>query len=222
MGGGPWRLRSIPDPAQEAEGSFAQGWAAEKGRADDREHHYHLDDGDNLSEHGMQNPDADGSRQRGDAGAQRPPGRAFLCGRRRRTCLAAGATGIRLTHRMNVGDEDGLVDVPVGDREIVARHARAPLRGSAPVPNSGRLRRGIPQNRSLAGSIRLLALREGPSHTFTQRGCAFFNFAGRCYRTRLPLLGSPRRRLGREDALTPEAPQMLGEPRDASSSVSRK
>jgi hypothetical protein len=177
MGSGFRRLRSIPDPAQQAEGSFAQGGAPEESRAKDCERHYHLDDGDNLAEHGMQNPDADGSRQRGDPGAHRPPGRAFSSGRRQGPCLAAGATGIRLTNGMDVGDEDGLVDVPVGDREIVARHARAPLRGSAPVPNSGRLRRGIPQSRSFAGFIRLLALREGPSHTFTQLGCAFFNFA---------------------------------------------
>jgi hypothetical protein len=86
------RLRSIPDPAQEAEGSFAQGWAREEGRANDREHHYYLDDGDNHAEHEMQNPDADGSRQRGDPGAHRPPRCAFLSGGRQRTCLAAGAS----------------------------------------------------------------------------------------------------------------------------------
>jgi hypothetical protein len=46
---------------------------------------------------------------------------------------------------MDVSDKDGFIDVPVGDRETVARHARAPLRGSTPVPNSGRLRQGFPR-----------------------------------------------------------------------------
>jgi hypothetical protein len=50
---GPWRLRPVPDPAQKAEGTLAQVWAAEHGGADHGEHDR---DGDDLAEHGMKHP----------------------------------------------------------------------------------------------------------------------------------------------------------------------
>ena len=175
MGGVFRRLRPVPEPAQEAECALAQDQVPEQGGSDDGEHHHYLYDGESLAENGMKHSDADRNTERSDAGAHRPPRRAFSECRWQRTSLAAGAVGIRLSDRMDVGDKNGLVDVPVGDRETVARHARAPLRGSAPVPNSGRLRRGFPRVGSM--EIRRLAFREEPSHTFTQHGCAFIDFA---------------------------------------------
>jgi len=144
MRGGSRWLRAVSEPAQKPEGALTQGQVPEQGCADDDECYHYLDDGESLAENGVNHPDADWKSERGDASGNWPPRLAFLGGGRQ------------------------------GRRETVARHARAPLQGSVPVPSSGRLRRGIPQSRSFAGSIRLLASREGPSHTFTQHGCAFF------------------------------------------------
>jgi hypothetical protein len=126
------RLRAIAEPAKEAKRALAQGFAAEQRSHDDRENHYDLDEGDDFTEHGMEYPDADWGSQRGNGSAHRPP---------RDPCTIWSADGP--DRRLDARERVGLLDTPVTtDREIVAGHARAPLRGSIPVPNSGRLRRG--------------------------------------------------------------------------------
>jgi len=65
---GPWRLRPIPDPAQKAEGALAQGQAPEQNRADDGQDHHHLDNGDDLTDHGVEHPDAGRGSECGDPG----------------------------------------------------------------------------------------------------------------------------------------------------------
>ena len=76
---------------------------------------------------------------------------------------------------------------------------------------------GDPSSRP--SQTQLLASREEPSHTFTQHGCAFLTSRRRWYWTRLPLLGTPRRRFWVEDTLAPEGLQMSGRRATASSSV---
>ena len=68
LGAGLRWLRPISAPAQEAEGALAQGWAPEKSRTDDGQDHHHLDDGDGLTEHGVEHPDAGGGSECGDPG----------------------------------------------------------------------------------------------------------------------------------------------------------
>ena len=127
MRSGSWRLRPVSEPAQKPEGALAQGRVPEESCTDNDERYHYLNDGESHAENRMNHSDADWESECGDASGDWPPRITFLSGRRQ------------------------------GCRENVARHARAPLRGSVPVPSSGRLQRGIPQSRSLTGSIRLLA-----------------------------------------------------------------
>jgi hypothetical protein len=63
------RLGSVPDPAQEPEGAVTQSCAPEQGSANDRECHHQFGDGDDLTQHGMQHPDACRGSKRGHAGS---------------------------------------------------------------------------------------------------------------------------------------------------------
>ena len=70
-----WRLRPVPDPAQESECTVAQFVASEQSSADDRKCNHDFNDGRDLTQQGVQQSEACRGSNGGQCGSVRPPRR---------------------------------------------------------------------------------------------------------------------------------------------------